>query len=47
MKRRMSAPMKKYTNHILAGLFLLGLLITLIVMGIVRYRLNQIIEITI
>jgi hypothetical protein len=37
----------KYTNRILVGLYLLGLLIILATMIVIRYRLDRIVEVTI
>lgn len=36
--------MKKYTNRILAGLWLAGVAMTVITMVIIRFRLDRIIE---
>lgn len=37
----------KFTNRVLVGLYLLGLLIILATMIVIRYRLDRIVEVTI
>jgi ABC-type uncharacterized transport system permease subunit len=39
--------MRKYTNRILTGLYLAGLLAILFMVIVIRWRLDQVIEITV
>lgn len=38
---------RKWTNIVLAGIYLLGLVFMLVMMVIIRYRLDGIVEVTI
>lgn len=39
--------MKKYTNTVLAGLYGLGVMVMIVTLLIVRYRLDQVVELSV